>query len=142
MGGLYDAATLRALLVFHSEVIRIKSVSFLKVRAEHSGSIHGPPCHETRVRFPGWRECRGCHRELRRLVEPRQRCGTAVLSPRDRVLLVILHALRTSGVEPGSQAWEACMMLLHYVRLQKNLAEKMLGSQVCMRHGRPTPIRQ
>ena len=24
--------------------------------------------------------------------------------------------LRTPGVEPGSQAWEACMMPLHYVR--------------------------
>ena len=38
-----------------------------------------------------------------------------MLSPRDLVLLVILHALRTPGVEPGSQ-WEACMMPLHYVR--------------------------
>ena len=25
--------------------------------------------------------------------------------------------MRTPGVEPGSQAWEACMMPLHYVRL-------------------------
>jgi hypothetical protein len=25
-------------------------------------------------------------------------------------------AMRTPGVEPGSQAWEACMMPLHYVR--------------------------
>ena len=24
--------------------------------------------------------------------------------------------MRTPGVEPGSQAWEACMMPLHYVR--------------------------
>ena len=39
-----------------------------------------------------------------------------MLSPRDLVLLVILHALRTPGVEPGSQAWGACMMPLHYVR--------------------------
>ena len=39
-----------------------------------------------------------------------------MLSPRDLVLLVILHALRTPGVEPGSQAWEASMMPLHYVR--------------------------
>ena len=27
--------------------------------------------------------------------------------------------LRTLGVEPGSQAWEACMIPLHYVRLRK-----------------------
>ena len=26
--------------------------------------------------------------------------------------------MRTPGVEPGSQAWEACMMPLHYVRSQ------------------------
>ena len=39
-----------------------------------------------------------------------------MLSPRDLVLLVILHALRTPGVEPGPQAWGACMMPLHYVR--------------------------
>ena len=25
--------------------------------------------------------------------------------------------MRTPGVEPGSQAWEACMMPLHYMRL-------------------------
>ena len=27
--------------------------------------------------------------------------------------------MRTPGVEPGSQAWEACMMPLHYVRSRK-----------------------
>ena len=33
-------------------------------------------------------------------------------------LYLLKHStlLRTSGVEPGSQAWEACMMPLHYVR--------------------------
>ena len=30
-------------------------------------------------------------------------------------------SLRTPGVEPGSQAWEACMMPLHYVRLEVDL---------------------
>ena len=29
-----------------------------------------------------------------------------------------LESLRTPGVEPGSQAWEACMMPLHYVRYE------------------------
>jgi hypothetical protein len=31
-------------------------------------------------------------------------------------LNVFITKLRTPGVEPGSQAWEACMMPLHYVR--------------------------
>ena len=30
-------------------------------------------------------------------------------------------SLRTPKVEPGSQAWEACMMPLHYVRLHDAL---------------------
>ena len=28
----------------------------------------------------------------------------------------IFFKLRMPGVEPGSQAWEACMMPLHYMR--------------------------
>ena len=32
--------------------------------------------------------------------------------------------MRTPGVEPGSQAWEACMMPLHYVRLWLLLRKK------------------
>ena len=42
---------------------------------------------------------------------------------RDVPTVIALHhpaaggpTLRTPGVEPGSQAWEACMMPLHYVR--------------------------
>ena len=27
-----------------------------------------------------------------------------------------LSKMRMPGIEPGSQAWEACMMLLHYMR--------------------------
>ena len=29
--------------------------------------------------------------------------------------------MRMPGVEPGSQAWEACMMPLHYMRRQLHL---------------------
>ena len=29
-----------------------------------------------------------------------------------------ISIMRMPGVEPGSQAWEACMMPLHYMRLQ------------------------
>ena len=31
---------------------------------------------------------------------------------------VFEQQMRTPGVEPGSQAWEACMMPLHYMRLR------------------------
>jgi hypothetical protein len=30
------------------------------------------------------------------------------------------ESMRTPGVEPGSQAWEACMIPLHYVRDEFN----------------------
>ena len=33
-------------------------------------------------------------------------------------LVVRMVKLRKPGVEPGSQAWEACMMPLHYMRLR------------------------
>ena len=33
-----------------------------------------------------------------------------------RSALHVHEQMRTPGVEPGSQAWEACMMPLHYVR--------------------------
>jgi hypothetical protein len=29
--------------------------------------------------------------------------------------------MRMPGIEPGSQAWEACMILLHYMRLATDL---------------------
>ena len=35
-------------------------------------------------------------------------------TPHDRTSA--LHDMRMPGVEPGSQAWEACMMPLHYMR--------------------------
>ena len=34
--------------------------------------------------------------------------------------------MRTPGVEPGSQAWEACMIPLHYVRWQGSLRMSFL----------------
>ena len=36
--------------------------------------------------------------------------------------------MRTPGVEPGSQAWEACMMPLHYVRPHKQGTCLLLGA--------------
>ena len=35
---------------------------------------------------------------------------------RKDVLRHFAHKMRMPGVEPGSQAWEACMMPLHYMR--------------------------
>ena len=39
-------------------------------------------------------------------------------------------SLRTPGVEPGPQAWEACMIPLHYARLPKILAEKNVRTSI------------
>ena len=72
------------------------------------------PMREARVRFPGSCQCHSVNLVVRRLWN--LGCGTAVPSPEDPVLLFTLHALRTPGLEPGSQAWEACMMPLHSVR--------------------------
>ena len=41
--------------------------------------------------------------------------GRGKLSTRQHVQIKVAN-LRTPGVEPGSQAWEACMIPLHYVR--------------------------
>ena len=41
--------------------------------------------------------------------------------------------MRMPGVEPGSQAWEACMMPLHYMRsCCKTLAVRMERERVIM----------
>ena len=39
--------------------------------------------------------------------------------------------MRTPGVEPGSQAWEACMMPLHYVRRCYKTSRAILHSWAC-----------
>jgi hypothetical protein len=36
--------------------------------------------------------------------------------------------MRTPGVEPGPQAWEACMMPLHYVRDADGNGKKAMAS--------------
>ena len=35
--------------------------------------------------------------------------------------------MRTPGIEPGSQAWEACMIPLHYVRMRGEAKKKIYG---------------
>ena len=37
--------------------------------------------------------------------------------------------MRLPGVEPGSQAWEACMMPLHYMRLETEVQSLFDGAK-------------
>ena len=48
--------------------------------------------------------------------------------------------MRTPGVEPGSQAWKACMMPLHYVRSRSHLHDHG-GSLVCTASVHPTQLK-
>ena len=41
-----------------------------------------------------------------------------------------LWPLRMPGVEPGSQAWEACMMPLHYMRSEDLKRQKLLQESI------------
>ena len=38
--------------------------------------------------------------------------------------------MRTPGTEPGSQAWEACMIRLHYVRCWRSFLNMHTGNEV------------
>ena len=51
-----------------------------------------------------------------------------------------LHFLRPPGVEPGSQAWKACMMPLHYVRSRSHLHDHG-GSLVCTASVHPAQLK-
>ena len=42
---------------------------------------------------------------------------------------VIWENVRMPGVEPGSQAWEACMMPLHYMRLETEVQSLFDGAK-------------
>ena len=53
--------------------------------------------------------------------------------------------MRTPGVEPGSQAWEACMMPLHYVRSWRQAAVQQLkncSNMTFMKEGQISADRQ
>ena len=52
---------------------------------------------------------------------------------------------RTPGVEPGSQAWEACMMPLHYVRSWRQAAAQQVkncSNMTFMKEGQISADRQ
>ena len=97
MGGLYDTATLHALIVL-TDVARYLSKGAQPESAEAE--------------------------QLRALVSQTcsVNCGTGAgehtccqISQRPRGHWEVAQ-LRMPGVEPGSQAWEACMIPLHYMR--------------------------
>ena len=91
MGGLYDAATLRALtLIFAGRMLLMLQVASAMSASSMSFCVDPP--------------------------------------------FLAKEEMRTPGVKPGSQAWEACMMPLHYVRLWVLLRKK---SKEC----RPSPHR-
>ena len=60
------------------------------------------PCRSPGTTVTGWSEQAPGHGDMH----------AARLPP----LNSCIEPMRTPGVEPGSQAWEACMMPLHYVR--------------------------
>ena len=114
MGGLYDAARLRALLAPQGGDYSISAFDF--------SSMHviqwlrtGSPCVRN-----GFDSCaRGSATAVRhgwRRLWSLDRSECCAESTEAWTLLASLHTLRTPGVEPGSQAWGACMMPLHYVR--------------------------
>ena len=61
-----------------------------------------------------------------------------ILSPRSnrrRNISKSIAKMRMPGVEPGSQAWEACMIPLHYMRIvtpnvSKNITPYSMGDDV------------
>ena len=153
MGGLYDAATLHALLIMHSEktckTVRTdpdasrfygKGIAATRTpgtRHAHHRRAEGrrpPPAHLAAP--PSQRPTSVCvgrrppPARLAASTPPRptsmrvgRRPATARLaastSPRPTSICVRhlpWEELRMPGVEPGSQAWEACMMPLHYMR--------------------------
>ena len=79
MGGLYDAATLRALTLALIDIFLNRERQVLEAQAA-----------------------------VLCLLEWNAPLGSSQSSA--------IKGMRTPGVESGSQAWEACMMPLHYVR--------------------------
>ena len=143
MGGLYDAATLHALLRSYCPQTRLCMTPFGCMgnasrlgRTRHcccSPRAAGLDCQAT-----GHGAMGSCAADARTLSRGRAHVAAAVRrAPGNMLLLASPEAwqgcsgrkrlsrggggseMRMPGVEPGSQAWEACMMPLHYVRSQK-----------------------
>ena len=115
MGGLYDAATLHALLAPQGGDYSISAFDFPSMHVIQWLRT-GSPCVRN-----GFDSCaRGSATAVRhgwRRLWSLDRSECCAESTEAWTLLASLHTLRTPGVEPGSQAWEACMIPLHYVRL-------------------------
>ena len=140
MGGLYDAATLHALLRFYCPQTQLCMTSFGCLgnasplgRMRHCRSS---PRAAGLDRQATWHGAMGsCAADARTLSRGRAHMAAAVRrAPGDMLLLASPEAwpscsgrkrlcrggggceMRMPGVEPGSQAWEACMIPLHYMR--------------------------
>ena len=112
MGGLYDAATLRALVqVLEQQPVLLcqhghRAMQWIR---DPNGPVSAWAAHVDAA-------------DLACMLEPTQHCPCAPhICINHESSGVATCPVRTPGVEPGSQAWEACMMPLHYVRLYKSL---------------------
>ena len=118
MGGLYDAATLHALLAPQGGDYSISAFDFPSMHVIQWLRT-GSPCVRN-----GFDSCaRGSATAVRhgwRRLWSLDRSECCAESTEAWTLLASLHTLRTPGVEPGSQAWEACMIPLHYVRYKSH----------------------
>ena len=114
MGGLYDAATLRALLMSPGGDYWKAAINFVSMHMVQWLRA-GSPCVRNGFDSCARGSVTAVHHGWRRLWSlDRGECCAE--STEARNLPASLHALRTPGVEPGSQAWGASMMPLHYVR--------------------------
>ena len=127
MGGLYDAATLHALAenVWQPQLlVLVTKGPCARVRAgliAHR-AMHMPIVQHQITDVGGFLVKVATLTTLHALAENVWQPQVLVLvtkGPRARVRagLIVHKAMRMPGVEPGSQAWEACMMPLHYMRL-------------------------
>ena len=109
MGGLYDAATLHALLIIRCE-------KTCTTYTTHPDASHFYDTRITATRMPGARHIHQRHAQGRRPPTAHLAARTSSRPTTSCARHLPWRELRMPGVEPGSQAWEACMMPLHYMR--------------------------
>ena len=109
MGGLYDAATLHALLI-------IRCAKTCATYTTHPDASHFYDTRITATRMPGARRIHQRHAQGRRPPTAHLAARTSSRPTTSCARHLPWRELRMPGVEPGSQAWEACTMPLHYMR--------------------------
>ena len=149
MGGLYDAATLHALLCSYCKQTTLCMTSFGCMGNSSRLGRTRHCCSSPRAagldRQATWHGAMGsCAADARTLSRGRAHMAAAVRrAPGDMLLLASPEAwqscsgrkrlsrrgggceVRMPGVEPGSQAWEACMIPLHYMRCCASIAHRL-----------------